>query len=109
MNKKGAAICVSYGELFDYLENALERRPTPNEFDEFKAWVLRDLPQWLVDNTKSFLRNRVAEQPRLAPHEMCKCGHSRSRHCDVEKEGDGLGMCAVHSCECDKFEKAEPK
>lgn len=55
----GVAIRIRYGDLFDYLQNALDRRPTPSEFDEFKAWVERDVVQWLTDNAKSFIRNQA--------------------------------------------------
>lgn len=101
----GVAIRIRYGDLFDYLRTALDRRPTPQEFDEFKAWINRDVSQWLTDNAKSFIQDR-AELPKTPPHEMCTCGHSRSRHLDVDEDGDGLGRCCVHFCSCEKFEKA---
>jgi len=50
---------ITEREIRESLENVLERKPTRKELSDFKAYLNTDLPQWLRDNAKSFVREHV--------------------------------------------------
>jgi len=56
-----AAIPVSRQKLYDCLASYLDREATEEEMEEFTSFVEVDVGQWLVDNAKSFVRQRERE------------------------------------------------
>ncbi len=49
-------IKVSRAELREFLTMKLERTPTEQEVIEFENFVVIDVPDWLTDNYKSWIR-----------------------------------------------------
>lgn len=47
---------ITEREIKEVLADYLERKPTRKELSDFKAYLNTDLPQWLRDNAKSFVR-----------------------------------------------------
>jgi len=52
---------ITEREIKEALEDALERKSTRKELTDFKAYLKTDLPQWLKDNAKSFVRDKLTE------------------------------------------------
>lgn len=50
-------IQIPDADLKDHLENVLDRKPTRKELQHFKNYLLIDVPQWLIDNAKAFIRD----------------------------------------------------
>jgi len=48
---------ITKREIKETLEDALGRKATRRELSDFKAYLNTDLPQWLRDNAKSFVRD----------------------------------------------------
>ena len=53
---KGLAISVSVEQAKDVLASYLDREPTQKELELFTDYLQVDVPQWLVDNAKHWVR-----------------------------------------------------
>ncbi|NVL93343.1 MAG: hypothetical protein HWN71_09965 [Desulfobacterales bacterium] len=52
------AIIIKREDVAEYLETQLDREPTFKEVEDFLDYLEVDVPQWLRDNAKTFLRQR---------------------------------------------------
>jgi len=53
---------ISEEDIREELEYGLEREPSEEELSEFKEFLLTDVPQWLVDNRKIYIRKLLEEE-----------------------------------------------
>jgi len=52
---------VSEEEIREELEYGLDREPSEEELADFKEFLSADVPQWLIDNRKSYVRKLFEE------------------------------------------------
>jgi len=50
---------ITEREIKEALQDVLDRKPTRRELSDFKVFLDTDLPQWLRDNAKSFVRDKM--------------------------------------------------
>jgi len=53
---------VEEEDIIEHLRFLLEREPSEEELAKFKGYLATDVPQWLSDNTKSFLQQLREEE-----------------------------------------------
>ena len=58
-------IVISAEDITDYLESELERKPTKEEMEKFRACIIRDMPQWLRDNARWWSREAKDELSKV--------------------------------------------
>lgn len=53
---------IEMTDIEETLQNYLERKPTAEELKRFIGYLEVDVPQWLIDNAKSFVRDVLPDE-----------------------------------------------